>query len=166
MLKFADNSIVSESGSGLHDVFNAKVLPDGRIDLVKTGVEDIHAKIQAEKACTDMSYIIAKIESGDMSVIDDRNAMYGDFTTMPSNLAEMMQLQIDANRMFDSLPVEVKKEFDNDRNKFFASSGSEEWFKKVSPVLSPEMREALNPVKPVVVEPVVPVTSVVNEVKE
>lgn len=158
-MRYADNSFVSNPGSAEHILYSAKVLPDGSIQLKECGKENLHDIIQSYKDTTDMAYILAKLQSGDMSVINQRPAMYGDFTQYPKTLADALQLQIDSRNLFDRLPAEIKKKFDNDPNKFFAASGTNEWFEKIEPALSEEMKNVIFPAK--VEEPVVD-----QEVKE
>ena len=158
-MKYADNSFVSNPGSAEHILYSAKVMPDGSIQLKECGKENLHDIIQSYKDTTDIAYILAKLQSGDMSVINQKPVMYGDFTQYPKTLADALQLQIDSKNLFDRLPAEIKKKFDNDENKFFASSGSQEWFEKISPALSEDVRNAIFPPK---VEDI----PVDNEVKE
>lgn len=144
MIKFSDNTFVSCSGQGEKVVYTSKVMPDGKIRLTPAGKEDFHGMIQSFKESTDISYILTKLANGDTSVLRS-NGNFGDFTNVPSNYAELLQLQIDTNKLYDSLPVDVKKQFDNDVNKFFASAGSDEWYKKMSSVLPKDVMDQVFP---------------------
>lgn len=153
-MKFADNSIVSNPGSAIHVLYGPKVTKNGEFELVEIGEENIHDYIQSQKELTDMSYILSRMAAGDTSVLAGEG-MYGDFTTMPDTLAGMLQLQLDSNRLFDSLPFDVREKFDFDQNKFFAQSGTEDWFKKISSVLSDDVKNKIFPIKEEVSESVV-----------
>lgn len=137
MIKYANNSFVTCSGDGEKQVYSSKVMQDGKIKLSPAGKEDFHGMIQTFKESTDMSYIISRLANGDTSVIRSGSS-FGDFTNVPNNYAELLQLQIDAKKLYDSLPVEIKKQFDNDVNKFFASAGTQDWFMKMKDVLPEE----------------------------
>lgn len=142
MLKYADNSIVSNPGSEIHIIYSPVVTENGNFELVESGKENIHDYIQSQASNTDMSYIISRMAVGDMSVLVD-GATYGDFTSVPDSLAGVLQLQIDSNNLFNKLPLEVREKFDYDPNKFFAQSGSNEWLEKLSPVLSDDVRKLM-----------------------
>lgn len=147
MIKYADNSIVSNPGSPIHVIYGPKVVSkEGNIELVEIGKENIHDYIQSQKESTDMSYILSRMAAGDTSMLRT-DGMYGDFTQIPNTLADVLQLQIDSNRMFASLPAEVKEKFHFDANEFFAQSGQMDWYEKIKPVLSDEVKNQIWPVE-------------------
>lgn len=150
------NEFVTCPGSEEHVIFSPKVKSDGTFSLVETGRESIKDKINSFREQTDIAYIIKRIQMGDTSVLRSDGA-YGDFTHMPKTFAEALQLQIDGEKRFMQLPLDVRNQFDNDFRKWFASAGSDEWMSKMQPVLVDEMRSmdtnppeaSVDPVKPV-----------------
>lgn len=141
MIHFDDGKYVSDSGSPIRPVYSAKVESDGEVVLTKVGEENIDDLIQACKDSTDISTIVAYYnQTGDENVLNRYIPSYGDFTKLPKSLAEFLQLRIDSENFFYALPVEVRKEFDNDSNKFFAQAGEESWYKKLQPVVDPESK--------------------------
>lgn len=50
-----------------------------------------------------------------------------DFTEAPHTLAELQNIMIRANQIWDEVPRDIKLKFDNDVDKFIASFGSIEW---------------------------------------
>ena len=54
-----------------------------------------------------------------------------DFTEMPQTLAELQNIQIRAEQIWDEVPKEIKLKFDNDVDKFIASFGTVEWAKNL-----------------------------------
>lgn len=50
-----------------------------------------------------------------------------DFTETPQTLAEIQNIMIRANQIWEEIPKEIKLKFDNDVDKFIASYGSVEW---------------------------------------
>lgn len=54
-----------------------------------------------------------------------------DFTEMPHTLAELQNIMIRAEQIWDEVPKEIKFKFDNDVDKFVASFGTVEWAKKL-----------------------------------
>lgn len=138
MIHFDEGKFVSEPGSPIRDLYSAKVDPDGTVHLKKVGEENINDLIQAAKDSTDIETIIAYYnQTGDESVLQRYIPTYGDFSKLPDSLAGFLQLRIDSENFFNALPAEVKKEFDNDANKFFAQAGEEAWYKKLEPVVNP-----------------------------
>lgn len=139
------NSFCTDPGSRYRTLFSPIVRPDGTIQLVESGKEDIQEYIQSQKDKTDMSFILSRMAAGDTSVLTDKTPMYGDFTSMPKNYAEALQLVIDREADFMKLPLEVRNKFNNDFRQWFAQSGSEEWFDKMASVLPKEKEKPVVP---------------------
>ena len=157
MIRFDDGSHVSDPGSPVEVVYAPKVLDNGEIELIETGLRNTDEEIQSYKDSTDIRLILARCEAGDYSGLNVKTPLYGDFTEMPKTYAEVLQLQIDSNNLFDSLPADVRYQFDNDPNKFFAASGTKEWYQKIEKVLPDDVKKVVlgdMAVKPVVEEPV------------
>lgn len=136
------NSFFTGPGSRYRTLFSPIVRPDGTIELVESGKEDIQEFIQSQKAHTDMSFILSRMAVGDTSVLTDKTPMYGDFTVMPKTYAEALQLVIDREADFMKLPLDVRNKFNNDFRQWFAQSGSEIWFEKMASVL-PEKEKTI-----------------------
>lgn len=136
MIRFTDDEkFVSNPGSPIRILYSAKVEKDGSVVLTEVGKEDINEKIQAAKASTDIETIIAYYnQTGDESVLRRYTPTYGDFSKLPDSLAGFLQLRIDSENYFNALPSEIKKEFDNDSNKFFAQAGQPDWYEKLKPI--------------------------------
>lgn len=54
-----------------------------------------------------------------------------DFTEAPHTLAELQNIIIRAEQIWDEVPKEIKYKFDNDVDKFIASFGTVEWAKNL-----------------------------------
>lgn len=126
------NTFVTCPGSPDRILYDAKVKFDGSIDVVPTGKENIQDKIESFRDQTDMSYIIKQLQLGNVGVLTVNPGQYGDFTQAPKNMAEALQLQIDAEKAWNGLPVDVRAKFDYDLNKWLVTAGSEEWNAKMS----------------------------------
>lgn len=130
---------VSNPGSPIHFLYSSKVEKDGSITLEKVGEENTDDMIQAAKASTDIETIISYFnQTGDEAVLNRYSKNYGDFTKLPKTLAEFLQLRIDSENFFNALPAEIKQQFDNDSNKFFAQAGEESWYQKIDPIVNPD----------------------------
>lgn len=129
------NSFVTNSGSPFHVLYSSKVLGNGKVELLESGKEDIQELIDSYRDTTDMSFIVHQLMLGNESVVNVRSgAMYGDFTSVPSSLAEAQQMMIDAENAFYELPLDVRSQFDNDWMKWQSTVGSDEWVKKMEVV--------------------------------
>lgn len=54
-----------------------------------------------------------------------------DFTGAPQNLAEIQNIMIRAEQIWNEVPKDIKLKFDNDVDKFIANFGSVEWAKNL-----------------------------------
>lgn len=54
-----------------------------------------------------------------------------DFTEAPHTLAELQNIMIRAEQIWDEVPKDIKLKFDNDVDKFITSFGSVEWAKNL-----------------------------------
>lgn len=135
-MKYFDGSIVSEPGNPIKPVYKPLVNKDGTITLVQEGFVNTDEEIQSYEESVDIDVIVARYMNGDLDALNKHVGQYGDFTQMPKTYAEVLQMQIDAKNTFMSLPVEIRQKFDNDPNQFFAQSGTEDWFKKLEPLIT------------------------------
>ena len=133
MIRYFQNNIFTCHGSPIHDILKPQVLKNGQIELVVEGHENTDEIIKSFEQSVDIDVIIARYMNGDIDALHQRVGQYGDFTGIPSTYAEVLQKQIDARNIFDSLAPEIRQKFDNDANKFFVQSGTKEWFDKLSP---------------------------------
>lgn len=131
-MRYFDNDIFTCAGSPIHDIYKPIVKKDGVIELVVEGHENTDEIIQSFGESVDIDVIISRYMNGDVSALHQRIGQYGDFTSMPKSYAEMLQIQIDARNIFDSLSPGIRQKFDNDANQFFAQSGTKEWFEKMN----------------------------------
>lgn len=136
------------SGDLFKPVLSGKLMPDGTIKLDVVDHIDIKAEINSHASTCDMAYILSRLKFGDVSVLNGKQGVYGDFTVFPKTYAEMLQLVQSGEDAFDSLPLDVRASFDNDINKWFATIGTDEWSEKM---------KIPKPVPTVDVEPSVPI---------
>lgn len=114
-------------GTSFENDYKMKVFDDGSRDLVVVGTIDTYSKIQSYKDSVDLKLTLERYARGDESALNRRHAFFGDFTHMPTTLAELSQRIIDANDLFNNLDIEARREFDFDAGKFFASIGTEKF---------------------------------------
>lgn len=125
----------SSSGSPIHSVYSPKIQEDGSIRLEKVGEENTDEIIESYAASCSLESILARFNSGDTSALNRYHPVYTDLTDVPTTLAGCMQLMIDAENAFNSLPVGIKQEFNNNWREWTASAGSEAWYSAMQPVI-------------------------------
>lgn len=126
---------VSCPGDKFHPVRHGKVLDDGTIELVTDRLEDTDQIIDSFRKSTDIHNIIARIQSGEVNLLDQKQGFFGDVTELPKTYAEMLDLMHRGEEFFSKLPVDVKNKYNNDFNQFFAN------FDKALADLTPQQKE-------------------------
>lgn len=122
------NSFISDSGSDIHVLYDAKLLPNGQIRLTPSGKESISEKINAEKRFTDINYIRTRLALGDTSVVrPSASLMYADLSKAPKTLASHLQMFINARQSFDALDLDTRNKFDNNYLKWLQDAGAPDW---------------------------------------
>lgn len=123
-------------GTNIHQLYSPKLMDDGTIQLIECGTEDTDEIIQSYYESTTLEVILKKFTNGDLSALNRYQPIYMDVTKGPHNLAQAMQLMIDAETAFDALPVDIKNKFDNNYRKWILTSQDKEWYEKMAPVMS------------------------------
>lgn len=112
-------SIHTYSGSPIHKILEPRF--DGNVTrLVVTGEENIQDRMEAEAPTTDINYMLHRLSLGDQSVLSSRRPMYGDFTGLPSDPIEALNLVHQSEFAFSQLPADDKLKYNNDWKQWFA----------------------------------------------
>ena len=111
------STVPSPIGNGERSIFEERV-ENGKRSLVVTGKENLKDFIEASKNETLISNIMKRFEQGDVNALSRVQGFYGDVTSMPSNLADAQKVLINLENQFNSLPVDVRKKFDNSFDKY------------------------------------------------
>lgn len=126
------NSFITDPGSDIHVIYTGRLLESGEVILTESGKESISEKINAEKEFTDISYIMQRLSMGDTSVLRT-DVAYGDYRDLPKDMREGLELLVNAERTFDTLPLEIKEKFNGSYLNWLRTSGSDDWNKKMFP---------------------------------
>lgn len=126
------NSFVSDPGSPVRVTYSARINENNVIEVVPSGKEDFQSFIESFRDQTDMAYILKQLSLGDASVLNQSAIQYGDFTQMPHSMLEAMQMQLDAEKQFNTLPLDVKSKFNNNYREWCSSAGTDDWFAKMN----------------------------------
>lgn len=140
------SDFVSNPGTRYHTEYSPRLSKSGVTELVPSGKVDIKQRINAYKECTDIAFMLRAMAAGDRSVLTGSVPVYGDFTRMPKTMVEAMQADLDAEKAFYQLPLDVRDAFGNNYRYWLSDIGSEDWKTKmkIAPTVSDEMRSMNN----------------------
>ena len=113
--------------------YQEEIDEDGKLSLVITGVKNMGQEIESHGDECKIENILAAAARGDMSGLQQREAYYVDTTEMPKTLMEAQNIVIKAKQEFYTLPLEVRKEFDNSPEMYVSEMGTETFNKKMAP---------------------------------
>lgn len=110
----------------------------GHKTLMRDGKTNLYARIQEAAEACDINRIVARALEGDTEALNRVAGVYVDCTNMPSTLADMHQLIINAHNEFDSLPLEIREKFGQSVDAYINEYGSDKWAEKLGIVQSAE----------------------------
>ena len=115
----------SVPGSGMKDTYKMHVDADGKRELKKSGEYNLYADIQSYKDSVSIDYILTRFVNGDETALSRVQGIYGDFTQMPTTMAELQQRVIDAEHLFNNLPLDIREQYNFSASEFFAQLDSD-----------------------------------------
>lgn len=115
----------SNPGSGMKDTYKMHVDEDGKRELKKSGEYNLYADIQSYKDSVSIDYILTRFINGDETALSRVQGIYGDFTDMPTTMAELQQRVIDAEHLFNNLPLDIREQYNFSASEFFAQLDSD-----------------------------------------
>lgn len=124
--------IFSNPGDPIKLLYGLEVDEKGITDLVVKGKENLYDFIQSHKDSVDIHKILERFQNGDVDALNKYQGYYGDITAAPKTFAEALNTVIKAKDLFNSLPLEVRAEFDHSPEQFVAALGTEKFAKFVS----------------------------------
>lgn len=120
MKRRVEMKFITCPGSRFHTHYDSRF--DGRrVVLVESGVSDIQESIEAFGRYTDLHYMLHRLSVGDTSVFSSRSPMYGDFSGLPSNPVDAINIVHSAEQAFGQLSMEERASFNNDFRAWLAS---------------------------------------------
>lgn len=113
----------SEVGSRVKVKYSSKYDKDGNIVLVEVGTEDVYDYIQSFAGSVDINNIMQRFNSGDSSALLKVQGVYGDFSDVPDNWSDVLNVLNEGRLIFDRLPKDIKEQFGNDFYRYVSSGG-------------------------------------------
>lgn len=142
----ARDRISSHPGNPIKQLFSGSYNERGQVELKEDGTEDLYAFIQSFAESTDIHTILKRYQNGEVDVLEKVQGFYGDITEMPHTYAEALQRISDSEKVFMSLPVEVRAKFGHSFSEFLAASQEDDFLDRLG-VKSVE-QPATKPVAP------------------
>lgn len=115
----------------LSSFFSGSYNERGQVELKEDGTEDIYAFIQSFAESTDIHSILRRYQNGEVDVLEKVQGFYGDITEMPKTYAEALQRIADSEKVFWSLPVDVRAKFGHSFSAFLAASNDTDFLDKL-----------------------------------
>lgn len=107
-------------GSSIKQLYKPVIHQDGSFDLLESGSTDLYAEIQSHKDSVDIHVLLQRFAEGDKSALSRVQAVYGDFTEIPTTYAELLNSVIQGEAYFASLPLETRAAFNHDFRQWMA----------------------------------------------
>lgn len=142
----ARDRIASNPGNPIKQLFSGSYNERGQVELKEDGTEDLYALIQSFAESTDIHSILKRYENGEVDVLEKVQGFYGDITEMPHTYAEALQRIADSEKVFMSLPVDVRAKFGHSFSEFLAASQEEDFLDRLG--VKPVEEPAKEPVPP------------------
>ncbi len=127
----ARDRIESNSGNPIKQLYSGSYNERGQVELVEDGTEDLYAYIQSFAESTDIHSILQRYQNGEVDVLEKVQGFYGDITEMPKTYAEALQRIADSEKVFMSLPVEVRAKFGHSFSQFLAASQEPDFLERL-----------------------------------
>lgn len=119
----------------IHQPVGSKIITEHRLVMDKDGIDhlvqdnkiNIYEKIQASAEQADINSILRRAKAGDPTALNQVKGEYMNIIGAPKDLRQAQQFVINAERQFNSLPLETKKAFDMNPKKYVAMYGTQEF---------------------------------------
>ncbi|QCS36174.1 minor capsid protein [Capybara microvirus Cap1_SP_147] len=116
----------SNPGKRVKKEYKMTILKDGKKELIECGETDIQNFINSFHDDTELHHVIEKYQMlQDPTLLNVHPGWYGDVSDFPNTLADMYRLTQNATDFFNSLPVDIRKEFNFSDTQFYASVGTD-----------------------------------------
>lgn len=121
---------VSDPGLAEQEIFHGELMPDGSINLVSDGFENIQDFIESFRESSEIENIIARVNAGEVDLLNARHGSYSDLIGLPNSRSEALNSIISAQRFFESLPSDIQSKFNGSFDEWFSQVGNEDFLEK------------------------------------
>lgn len=127
----ARDRIESNPGNPIKQLYVGSYNERGQVVLKEDGTENLYDLIQSFAESTDIHAILRRFENGEVDVLEKVQGFYGDLTDMPKTYAEALQRIADSEKVFMSLPVDVRAKFGHSFSEFLAASNDNDFLDRL-----------------------------------
>lgn len=120
-------------GDPMKTIYKPQVSPDGILDLVEAGKENLNDYIQSWRDSCDINVILARYANGDVDALSKVQGAYGDFTQFPKTYAEMLNRVNQGRLLFAELPLEIREKYNHDFSQFIAAMDEPDFWEQFKP---------------------------------
>lgn len=120
--------IFAAPGSPDVPLFSPSVDNDGHIILELIGVKNLPEYIDSFRESCDINVLVSRFNAGDVTALSRTQGAFFDATQLPHTYAEMLNTVINAERTFNSLPLDIREKFDNSYVKWLSMMDDAEHF--------------------------------------
>lgn len=99
--------------------------------LEESGTTNAYLEIQSHAESCDINIIMARYRNGETDVLSRIQGVYGDVTNVPTDYAEILNLQLKAEQLFKGLSADVRAKYGNSVEQFMASFSSREGWEAI-----------------------------------
>lgn len=111
----------SEAGTPLVKLYEPVF--DGRsTSLREVGTKNIQKEMDALAKYCDINYMLSQLANGDTSCLSSSQPLYGDFSQLPNNPADVLNLINSAQSAFGQLPASERARYSNDWRVWFTAN--------------------------------------------
>lgn len=127
----ARDRIQSNPGNPIKQLYAGSYNERGQVELKEDGTENLYDFIQSFAESTDIHAILRRFENGEVDVLEKVQGFYGDVTEMPKTYAEALQRIADSEKVFMSLPVDVRAKFGHSFSEFLAATNDADFLERL-----------------------------------
>uniref|UniRef100_A0AAU8B8M4 Internal scaffolding protein n=1 Tax=Dulem virus 173 TaxID=3145650 RepID=A0AAU8B8M4_9VIRU len=138
--------IQSHPGNPIKQLYSGSYNERGQVELKEDGTENLYDFIQSFAESTDIHAILRRFQNGEADVLEKVQGFYGDITEMPHTYAEALQRIADSEKVFMSLPVEVRAKFGHSFSEFLSASQDPDFLDRMG--VKPEVQPVPVPPAP------------------
>lgn len=116
-------TVYSNPGKRMKVVYELKVNEKGKRGIEKIGETDLQQAIDAEFPSVDMNMILKRLENGDTDALEQVKGFYADVAALPVDMRSIMEMNEQATKIFNEMPDNYKKLYQNDYLQFLYDPG-------------------------------------------
>lgn len=103
--------------------YQLKITKEGEMQLEPCGQTDLQQFIDSHEPSINLQNILDRYRNGDVNALERAKAFYADISDLPVNLHDVVNMNMEAERFFESLPVDVKNKLGDNYYDFLFNPG-------------------------------------------